>query len=308
MMRTTSVIASGRRTFLHQVLAGGVGLAGSSPAARTLPSVRLGDQRVSRLIMGNNPQGGFSHTTRRLDQLMTSYFTFERCVDLVLHAGQQGIDTWQTVPGAKFRKVLRAARERGSRMQLILLSTDTKFLATDDPALPKPIAIVHQGVSVDQMMRTRQPEKIHDYVKRIHDAGYLAGISTHCPDHLAKIEDFGWENDFYMTCFYDVYRPPEELKARLRDEPIGETYLASDPVKMTARIRQIRKPCLAFKILAAGRLGVSSQSVERAFQFAYGNIKPADAVIVGFYPVLHDEVAEDCEFARRFAAGPAPTA
>lgn len=294
-----------RRTFLSEVLAGGMSLGattGSSPAARRLPTVRLGDKQVSRLIAGNNPLAGFSHTTRRLDQLMASYFTFERCVDFVVHCEEQGIDTWQTVPGGKFRKVMRAVRERGSRMQFILLSTDTAFAGFDEPADPKPIAIVHQGASVDQMMRTGQQEKIHDYVKRIHDAGYPAGISTHNPDHLAKIEDFGWENDFYMACFYDVYRPPEDIRTKLGDDPLGETYLASEPGRMAARIRQIRKPCLAFKILAAGRLCESPKSVERAFQFAYANIKPTDAVITGFYPVLHDEVAEDCELARRFAA------
>ena len=86
------------------------------------------------------------------------------------------------------------------------------------------------------------------------------------------------------------------------DDPLGETYLASEPVRMAAQIRRVRKPCLAFKILAAGRLCSSLKSIEQAFRFAYANIKPIDAVIAGFYPVFHDEVAEDCELARRFAS------
>ena len=282
------------------MLSGGIGLAGSAQP-KTLPTIRLGDKRVTRLIVGNNPLQGFSHTSKRLDQLMNAYFTHERCVDFVLHCEEQGINTWQTVPGNKFRKVMRAVRERGSGMQFILLSTEMKFTGFDDPADPKPIAIVAQGVMVDQMMRAGQHDKIHDYVKRIRDAGFLAGISTHDPDHLSRIDGYGWENDFYMACFYNVYRPAEEITHKLADTPVGETYLASEPARMTARIRQVRKPCLGYKILAAGRVCESREAVQSAFQFAYANIKPSDAVIAGFYPVFHDEVAEGCEFARSFA-------
>lgn len=291
---------TGRRTFLNELLAGAVATAGTT-RPKTLPTVRLGDKQVTRLIVGNNPLQGFSHTSKRLDQLMNSYFTPERCVDFVLHCEELGINTWQTVPGNKFRKVVRVVQERGSSMQFILLSNETAFTGFDDPADPKPIAITAQGVMVDQMMRTGQQEKIHDYVKRIHDAGFLAGISTHDPDHLTRIEDYGWENDFYMACFYNVYRPAEEIRRKLGGAPLGETYLASEPAVMTTRIRQVRKPCLGFKILAAGRVCESRGAVERAFQYAYANIKLSDAVIVGFYPVFQDEVAEGCEFARQFA-------
>lgn len=282
------------------MVTGGIGLARATQPG-TLPTIRLGGKQVSRLIVGNNPLQGFSHTSKRLNQLMTSYFTHERCVDFVLHCEKQGIDTWQTVTGDKFRKVMRAVRERGSGMQFILLSDKTAFTGFDDPADPKPIAIVAQGVMVDRMMRTGRHGEIHDYVKKIHDAGFLAGVSTHDPDHLARIDDYGWENDFFMACFYNIYRPAEEIARKLADTPVGETYLVSEPARMTARIRQVRRPCLGYKILAAGRVCESRAAVERAFQFAYANIKPSDAAIVGFYPVLHDEVAEGCEFARRFA-------
>ena len=135
---------------------------------------------------------GFSHMSRRLDQLMNSYFSADRCLDLVLHCEEQGIDTWQTTPGNKFRTVMRAVRERGSRMQFILLSTDTAFTGYQDRADPKPIAIVHQGVMVRPDDAGRAAGEDSRLRKRIHDAGYLAGISTHDPNHLPRIGDFGW--------------------------------------------------------------------------------------------------------------------
>ena len=87
----------------------------------------------------------------------------------------------------------------------------------------------------------------------------------------------------------------------LADQVLGELFLASDPVRMTARVRAVAKPCLAFKILAAGRLSGTPAGVERAFEFAYRNIKPSDGVIVGMFPVFHDEVREDADLARKFA-------
>ena len=83
-----------------------------------------------------------------------------------------------------------------------------------------------------------------------------------------------------MTCFYYVTRPREDQEKRLGKVTVGEPFFESDPVDMTAVVRQVEKPCLGFKILAAGRSCWSKYSVEKAFQFAFENIKPTDGVIV----------------------------
>jgi len=67
---------------------------------------------------------------------------------------------------------------------------------------------------------------------------------------------------------------------------------------MTEVIRQVEQPCLAFKILAAGRRCANQQMVREAFQFAFSNIKPTDGVIVGMYPRFFDEVNANSEYTR----------
>jgi hypothetical protein len=153
----------------------------------------------------------------------------------------------------------------------------------------------------DEYFKSGKQQLVHDYVKKVHDTGLLAGVSTHDPDILARVEDSGWENDFYMTCFYNVVKGPERSQTLLGDQMLDELYLASDPLKMVPRIRQVKKTCLGFKILAAGRLGQSKASVEKAFEFAYANIKSRDAVIVGMFPILFDEVKEDTDLARKLS-------
>jgi hypothetical protein len=75
---------------------------------------------------------------------------------------------------------------------------------------------------------------------------------------------------------------------------------------MTKAIRQTKRPVLGFKILGAGRAGYTRDKIEDAFRFAYANIKPTDAVIVGMWPKFKNEVEENTSIARALTA-PAAT-
>jgi len=121
----------------------------------------------------------------------------------------------------------------------------------------------------------------------------LAGVSSHNPANIAQIEEEGWENDFYMTCFHNVARTREEMEKELGFVTVGEPFIESDADKMTAIIRKLNKPCLAFKILAAGRKCDSENAVGNAFRYAFENIKATDAVIVGMFPRDTDQVREN---------------
>jgi DNA-binding MurR/RpiR family transcriptional regulator len=71
-------------------------------------------------------------------------------------------------------------------------------------------------------------------------------------------------------------------------------------------VRQVSKPCLVFKIFAAGRRCWSPAAIEGAFTFAYGSIKPIDAVIVGMFPRYKDQIAENAQFARKHGGPTGP--
>ena len=70
---------------------------------------------------------------------------------------------------------------------------------------------------------------------------------------------------------------------------------------MYKAIRRTDRVCLAFKILAAGRLCDRQEWVEDAFEQAFRSIKPSDAVIVGMYPEYEDQIAINAEYTRRFS-------
>ena len=66
---------------------------------------------------------------------------------------------------------------------------------------------------------------------------------------------------------------------------------------MCRTIRAVDKPVLAFKILGAGRNCQTPDDVKEAFRYAYANIKPTDATVVGLFPKHADQVKLDLEYA-----------
>jgi len=308
-----------RRDFLKRIGGGSLAAAGTSwfaatanrngqaaeaaPSAQAplLPTVKIGDKTITRMIVGGNPVQGYAHATQKLAQHMMEYFTVEQTAKFLLHCEEMGINTFQSSYSDKVRDALRKVWEAGSKIQFIALTADDPTQTPLDKILPlNPIAISHHGVVTDSRFREGKQELIHDYIKKVHDKGLLAGMSSHNPKNIAAAEEAGWENDFFMTCFYNVVRTDEDIKRDFGALLVGEPYLADDPKRMTDAVRQSKKICLGFKILAAGRLCQNQFAVEQAFRFAFQSIKPTDAVIVGMYPRFSDEVAENAGFVRKY--------
>jgi hypothetical protein len=165
-----------------------------------------------------------------------------------------------------------------------------------------PIAVAHHGQVSDRLWREGHIEKARDFVKQVQDLGVLGGFSSHNPAVIRHVEEQRWNPDFYMTSFHQLSRSPDEVKAELNEAPMGELFLASDPPRMCEVIRQVKRPCLAFRILAAGRKCDRPEQVASAFEYAFRNIKRSDAVIVGMFPRFQDQALEDAKLATRFTS------
>lgn len=271
--------------------------------ADQMPFVPFGPYAVSRLVLGSNCINGGSHLSRFVNAQMRRYFTPERVLELLHHCQELGINLWQSVPGNL--PYYQTFREQGGQMRFIAL-------AREDPQDPTQlqrvvdgggIGVAHHGETTDALFKRGEIRQAREYCKKIRDAGVLVGVSTHIPAVVDLVESEGWDVDFYMCCVYERHRTREELKALLGDVPlpVREVYLEGDPPRMFRAIRQTAKPCLAFKILAAGRLCDKPELVEQAFESTFRQIKPNDAVIVGIYPEYEDQAALDAEYVRRFS-------
>ncbi|HUV66491.1 MAG TPA: hypothetical protein VMW24_21565 [Sedimentisphaerales bacterium] len=277
----------------------------TSPAP-LLPTIQLGEHRITRLIAGSNPISGYSYMGPILDRHMQEYFTPERIVEFLWTCEREGINAHQFSRPEEMSGVFRELRERGSKMKFICLHaggpqrTPVETVVRDT----QPIAIVHHGGVTDKLFREGKSREVHDFVKRVHDAGVLAGVSAHNPDCIKQIADEGWPVDLFMACFYYLTRTPEELEKMppVVTVEVGYSFFASDPMAMTKVVRQVDQPCLGFKILAAGRMCGGEQKVEAAFKFAFEHLKPTDGVIVGMYPRYQDQIAFNAGYTRKLAA------
>jgi hypothetical protein len=289
-----------RRAFLQSAAAAPV----LAAPASSLPTVKFGGRHeITRLVIGTNPLMGYSHFNRILDQCMREWMTLERRIETILAAERAGITTWQLHYQKETIETLKGVRERGSKIQVFLLSDfelHKDFSMIPEVAKLGFLGMAHHGNRTDEAFRGGQMDRVLDFVRRVRDTGLMAGVSTHNPAVIEWIEEKGWPVDYYMACFYNVTRTPEETRALMNGErPLGEPFLEKDPERMTRVIRQTSKPCFGFKILGAGRAGGSREQIEAAFRFAFSHIKPGDAVIVGMWPKFKDEIAENCDIVRK---------
>jgi hypothetical protein len=274
----------------------------SDAATGELPQFHIGKRSFSRLIVGSNPFNAGSHLSVFVNREMRSYYTVEQVFKTLRRCEAAGINTWQV--SARNVEQYRRYVDAGGRLQVLMV--DDK-----DPASLKALAqkgclgVAHHGETTDRLFKEGALDKVNEYLKQVRDAGMLVGVSTHMPAVVDAIESKGWDLDYYMTCVYERHRSEAELKALLGHVPlpVREVYLKSDPPRMFRAMQQTRRPCLAFKILAAGRLSENRQWVEQAFQGTFAAIKSNDGVIIGIYDRYSDQASEDAAFARRFGSG-----
>jgi hypothetical protein len=304
--------SASRRDFLQAVgAASGLALASGAPAADKaaaplLPTIKLGPHAVTRLIIGGNPIYGYSHFNKLLSQHQTTWHTPERVVELLKRCEQVGINTWQNSYAPRTLEDLDRFREAGGKLNWLCLGKtdwDAFPQRIDEAAKRRPIGIAPHGALGERLHRQNKLNVLTDLLKRIRDQGVLVGLSAHNPELIELAEDKGWDIDYYMCCLYYLTRPREEYQKLLgADLPLGEIYLPSDPPRMFKVIRSVKKPCLVYKVLAAGRLVRSPAEVRKCFETAFANVKPGDAVIVGMYQEFGDQVGDNAALVREICS------
>jgi hypothetical protein len=301
-----------RRHFLQQAagLAAGMvaltqpGQAADRPAEATalLPTIKLGPHAVTRLIIGGNPIYGYSHFNKLLSQHQIAWHTPERVVALLQRCEKSGINTWQNSYAERTLADLDRFREAGGKLHWLCLGKpdwDQHPEYIDDAVKRKPIGIAPHGALAERLHRQNKLTILTDLLKRVRDKGVLVGLSAHNPALIELAEEKGWDVDYFMCCLYYLTRPRQEYQKLLGDDlPLGEIYLPSDPPRMFKVVRSTRKPCLVYKVLAAGRRIGSPAEVRTCFETALTNIKPTDAMIVGMYQQFGDQVGENAAIVR----------
>jgi hypothetical protein len=301
-----------RRRFLQSAAAVAAGMTGNSlngygqaPAPAGLPTVKFGKHDISRLVLGSNQFYGYSHFNRLLDQTMREWYTPDRIDEVMRRCEQNGINAYQYAHSERAAPDLERYQARGGAMKLIAVNL-TPSPIEEVARVIKPAGLYYHGERTDVLFREGKMDAAREFTKKVRQLGVMVGIGTHKPEVVELVEEQGWDVDFYLLCAYNRTRTRDELQKLLGHVPVqpSEVYLEEDLARTYRVIRQTKRTCFVFKILAAGRLS-SPQQVDAAFKTALDGIKPQDCVVVGMYPRYLDEVKENADRVRRILGTPA---
>ncbi|MFB3785556.1 MAG: hypothetical protein ACE15F_04225 [bacterium] len=275
--------------------------AGEAPAAAggALPQGKIGDLQVSRLLLGGNLLTHFTHSRdlQYVYNLAKHYNTVEKIWETMALAEKHGVNTVviHTAPGV-MDFLQRYRNERGGKIQWIICPTAPiddsmeEFRKQVREIVEAGVDAVYVwGVRSDQLVAQGRPELIAKAVAIAKEFGVPCGVGAHDLRVITACEKNGANADFYIKTFHHHNYPsgpkPEEIKDPYAEFP---GYWCSHPNEVVEVMKDIGKPWIAFKVMAAGAI-----PPESAFQFAFDN--GADHVLAGMFDF---EIAEDVQIAK----------
>ena len=229
--------------------------------------------KIARLIIGANPFGGYSHLSQEKDVEMRAYYTVERIKDAWKRAEAAGINTMVT--NNETPHTMQAVEEyltEGGKLQWIAQvnrNNESNMIKAAQHVIDMGCcAIYFHGGVVDNLYKEQDEKSIREWCDYVRSRNIPVGVAGHDP--LAHL----WVNsmdivDFHAVCCFNCGTIHEGK---------GESFILSDLAEALKTINKIEKPCIAYKIMGAGRI-----DPEMAFEHAFKNIKPEDVVNVGMY-------------------------
>jgi len=260
-----------------------------------LPAGRIGQVKISRIICGGNLIGGFAHSRDLIyvSSLLNHYFTDEKIIETLQICEENGINTIITNTGSA--GLLKKYRdERGGKIQWFAQCT----AKTDDLTGDVKMAIDNGaagafviGNTGDNWARNGRADLIGKVVEFIKKNGIIAGVGGHSLRTPMACEKAGIGADFYMKTHHSINywskRRPEQNKDVI-DNYSADNYWDKEPEKTVEFMRTVKKPWIAYKVLAAGAIHPGD-----GFKYAFEN--GADFLCVGMFDF---QVIEDVLIAK----------
>ncbi|NOY79545.1 MAG: hypothetical protein GXP31_00935 [Kiritimatiellaeota bacterium] len=248
-----------------------------------LPTVDFCGLETTRLIIGANPFGGFSHQSEERNREMVSYYTVERIIETWGRAEAAGINTMIT--NNETPHVIEAVRQylaSGGKLQWIaqvsFRNSPSMLEAVDTVVDIGAKALYFHGGLVDELYAKKDADTLRTWVEHARKRGVPVGVAGHHPGAHDWVNSLDLV-DFHTVCFFNC--------GSLHYGK-GDRFHLADIFPAVECIRRIRKPCIGYKIMGSGRI-----QPLMAFEFAFENIKPGDVVNVGVHRGDKDNMVEE---------------
>ena len=261
-----------------------------------IPKGKIGDLELSKLIMGGNLIGGWSHARDLIyvDKLIKMYHTDEKVIMTLQLAEKCGINAIISNP-AQLRVVNKYRHETGGKIKFISdCGAGNNFLEGIEISNRGGADVMYShGGKTDFAIFNNTPG-FYDELKRgldlIRSYGKPAGVGAHRVESIRACVENGVKPDFWVKTLHTHDYWSAQVDLENKDVPelgFKDNNFCHKPEETIAYMATLEQPWIAFKTLAAGAL-----KPEHGFKYAFDN--GADFICVGMYDF---QIVEDVNIA-----------
>ncbi len=252
-----------------------------------IPKGKLADLELSRLIMGGNLIGGWSHARDLIytDKLVKAYHTDEKIMMTMQLAEKCGVNALLTNPALN-RIINKYWHETDGKMKYIS-DGGVSEKAIESSLEGGACTVYVQGGAGDKLTYEGKFDEIVKYLEMIRSAGKPAGIGAHRLETIQACVEKGIKPDYWVKTMHhhNYWSAQVDLERKTTvDKGYRDNVFDFTPQQTIDYMNNLVEPWIAFKILAAGAI-----HPKNGIQYAFNN--GADFVCVGMYDF---QVVEDC--------------
>ncbi len=256
-----------------------------------LPRVDFCGLSVSRIVVGGNPISGIGHQDAPLDRALRDYYTTARIKETLFRCEELGINTAVLRADNHIIRLLHEYWNEGGTIQWFAQTAPERASVLDNirqvAGAGAKACYLHGGVA-DRHQEQGTLEAFAEPLALIRERGMVPGIAGHQPKTHLDAQAQGLDFDFHMVCFYNL--TGRQGKIDVADAQ-ADRYHPDDRARAARLLGQLTRPCIAYKILAAGR-----NDPREAIPFAVRHLKPTDICAIGFFPKDRpSEIADDIQ-------------
>ena len=237
-----------------------------------MKKIVIGNQSFSKVLCGTNPFYGHSHFSTARDAEYLARFDDRRIEQTIRECIRRGVNTVESSANRRIVSILSTLQD-GSPQPIHFVGT-TRIDETSDMKSHQQklsflienraaICVVHSQY-VDRSREAGSLEGLAPLIEKIHEAGLLAGVSTHRVRTIELCETQRYGIDAYMF--------PLNMSGFVYPGYDGDESV-QDRVDV---VRGVSKPFILIKALGAGRI-----PPKEGLQFLAENAKPNDLISLG---------------------------
>lgn len=266
--------------------------------------------KVSKLIIGDNPFNGHSYITEYISgKEMVDYHTEDRILEAMHEMEALGVNTMLPLADPYIIRILSHYRNNGGKMNFIfqtyapmMLNKEIADISIKQMLGTDPIGIYISGTFTDVRFETGRTDEITDMISLFRNYDIKLGLGTHHPELVKLSEKENWDIDFYMACMYNLRNGREGEESGFitgKSKSSITKIFPGDRDIMLNTLKKVTKPIIAFKIFAGGQLLVEREREERipiikdTYNTVFNSLKPDDLAVVGVFQKYHDQIEEN---------------